>query len=368
MFLRRSGVWALLLAVAIVIPRWSRCLIAGAGISRERLWLAGRRGRSETRIGDDCVFLPHQAWLSADAIVRVFHRKWISKRNLLEWKTAQATENGSSSHSESHQRQMQIIGLISTVALVILASRGAFVVSFAFLGLWIISPWLERWLARPEKQSWIHPIGRSETADLRNVARRTWRYFDDLIGPQSHWLPPDNSQLALNVEVARRTSPTNIGLWLNSALAAHDFGYLTADDFVRRCSATMETLGKLERYEGHLLNWYDTNTLAPLPPQYVSTVDSGNLIASLWVLAQGCRTSSNASRWIFLRCRPRLHQDPAFTCGQRSVAQCCTPRVAGPCALQPLSSKWVCWSHGIPAFAEAMRWNAETGDETRTGQ
>ncbi len=91
--------------------------------------------------------------------------------------------------------------------------------------------------------------------------------------------------------MARRTSPTNIGLWLNSALAARDFGYITTDDFVRRCSATMETLHKMERYEGHLLNWYDLDTLTPLPPQYVSTVDSGNLIASLWVTARVAVTS-----------------------------------------------------------------------------
>ena len=95
--------------------------------------------------------------------------------------------------------------------------------------------------------------------------------------------------MSLHVEVAQRTSPTNIGLWFTSALAAHDFGYLTADDLLKRCSHTMATLGRLERYEGHLLNWYDTQTLEPLAPRYVSTVDSGNLIASLWVLEQGCQ-------------------------------------------------------------------------------
>ena len=109
-----------------------------------------------------------------------------------------------------------------------------------------------------------------------------------------NWLPPDNSQLALHVEVAPRTSPTNIGLWLTSALAARDFGYLTPDDFWRRCSQTMATLDRLERYEGHLLNWYDTQTLEPLEPRYVSTVDSGNLLASLWVLEQGCQDTLRA--------------------------------------------------------------------------
>ena len=123
---------------------------------------------------------------------------------------------------------------------------------------------------------------------LRRLARLTWRYFDDLVGPDTHWLPPDNSQLSLHVAVAQRTSPTNIGFWLTSALAAHDLGYLTADDWLKRSENTMATLGRLERYEGHLLNWYDTQTLEPLSPRYVSTVDSGNLTASLWVLEQGC--------------------------------------------------------------------------------
>jgi len=126
------------------------------------------------------------------------------------------------------------------------------------------------------------------------MARRTWRYFDDLVGPAMNWLPPDNSQLSLHIEVAPRTSPTNIGLWLTSALAARDFGYLTPDDFWRRCSQTMTTLERLERYEGHLLNWYNIETLAPLEPRYVSTADSGNLLACLWVLEQGCHDTARA--------------------------------------------------------------------------
>ena len=126
------------------------------------------------------------------------------------------------------------------------------------------------------------------TLFLRRLARRTWRFFDDLVGPDSNWLPPDNTQLALRIEVAQRTSPTNIGLWLTALLSARDFGYITADDFCRRCESTFETLGRMERYEGHLLNWYDTRTLEPLSPRYVSTVDSGNLLAALWVLQQGC--------------------------------------------------------------------------------
>ncbi len=150
-----------------------------------------------------------------------------------------------------------------------------------------------RWLARPG-QSIRKKLGLAETLFLHSAARRTWRFFDDLVGPDNNWLPPDNTQLALQIEVAQRTSPTNIGLWLTAALAARDFGYLTADGLCARCSHTMETVERLERYEGHLLNWYDTRTLQPLLPRYVSTVDSGNLVAALWVLQQGCRDAMHA--------------------------------------------------------------------------
>ncbi len=117
---------------------------------------------------------------------------------------------------------------------------------------------------------------------LRNVARRTWRYFSDFVNEETSWLPPDNYQVSYQNQLAMRTSPTNIGLYLVSVLGAHDFGYLTVDEVAQKLTRTMETIGKLERHEGHLLNWYDIQTLAPLKPRYVSTVDSGNLLGALW--------------------------------------------------------------------------------------
>jgi hypothetical protein len=179
-------------------------------------------------------------------------------------------------------------GAASAVLLAFQYATRSFASSAIFLGLWIVAPALMRWLAHPEIPTARRNLNHADTAYLRMLARRTWRYFDDLVGPESNWLPPDNQQLALRIEVAQRTSPTNIGLWLTSALAATDLGYLSADQFLERAGNTLATLGKLERYEGHLLNWYDTRTLQPLLPRYVSTVDSGNLLATLWVLNQGC--------------------------------------------------------------------------------
>ena len=114
---------------------------------------------------------------------------------------------------------------------------------------------------------------------LREVARQTWRFFDDFVGPGTAWLPPDNYQVSHQDRVAHRTSPTNIGLWLLGVLAAYDFGYVACDDAVRRVGETLSTIEGLERHEGHFLNWYDIEKRAPYEPRYVSTVDSGNLLA-----------------------------------------------------------------------------------------
>ena len=281
------AVWTLALALAVVIPalvpvldRWSRQL-EGTVSGWQGAW--GDLERAIVMV----VFLPHQAWLSADAIARVIHRKAVSRRRLLEWKTAEAAQRGQGTHASSTGHQLNIIAACAAAAFAGVAAKGASVPTFVFLGMWMVSPWVMRWLAQPQQSSWLRPISRLETGELRRLARRTWRFFDDLVGPQTHWLPPDNTQLALRVEVAMRTSPTNIGLWLNSALAAHDFGYLTTDGFAARCTETFTTIARLERYDGHPLNWYSLDDLRPLPPQYVSTVDSGNLIASLWTLAEG---------------------------------------------------------------------------------
>ena len=122
---------------------------------------------------------------------------------------------------------------------------------------------------------------------LRQIARRTWHYFELFVGPESHWLPPDNFQETPDGGLARRTSPTNIGMGLLSTLAAHDLGFIDTSELVERLEAALDTIERLERHEGHLLNWYETHTLAALWPRYVSTVDSGNLVAALMALDVG---------------------------------------------------------------------------------
>ncbi len=132
-------------------------------------------------------------------------------------------------------------------------------------------------------------LGPEDRAFLVGVARDTWRYFETFMGPDDHGLPADNFQETPEPRVAHRTSPTNIGMGLLATLAAHDLGFIAADVLARRIDATLTTMEGLERHEGHLLNWYDTRSLAPLAPRYVSTVDSGNLAGALMTLAEGLR-------------------------------------------------------------------------------
>ena len=287
--LAAPGVWSLVVGLAIAIPALAPLLDRLA--RRAEGSVSGWRGAGDElqRAAVLSAFLPHQAWLSVDAIARVFYRRKISHRDLLEWQPAEHIVLHAKGQVNSTLRQMLVISAVSVVLMLVLYARGAFAPTAVFLLLWCASPLVLLWLSHTVAETPGGNLDRTDKLFLRRLARRTWRYFDDLVNADSNWLPPDNSQLALRVEVAQRTSPTNIGLWLTSALAAADFGYLTIDGFLKRCSQTFGTLQRLERYEGHLLNWYDTRTLQPLTPRYVSTVDSGNLLACLWVFEQGCQ-------------------------------------------------------------------------------
>jgi cyclic beta-1,2-glucan synthetase len=283
------GAWSLVVGIAIVLPGFAPLLDRLARHIQGSV--RGWQGAADelVRAAVLLAFLPHQAWLSVDAIVRVAYRRLVSRRHLLQWQTAESAGAQTNRHARVVLRDMLLISGLSVALTIVLYLRHAFAPTSIFLTLWVGSPALLWWLGRPVRLPKRNRIAVEDIDMLRRLARRTWRYFDDLVSAETNWLPPDNSQLALRVEVAQRTSPTNIGLWLTSALAGADFGYLTVTDFLVRATQTMETLDRMERYEGHFLNWYNTKTLEPLMPRYVSTVDSGNLLASLWVFEKGCR-------------------------------------------------------------------------------
>ena len=232
--------------------------------------------------------LPYEAYYSLDAILRTLWRMVFTRRKLLEWQASHIQNGVSTQQLSASYRTMWIApALVIGVAIVLLWLRPAtLLVAAPFLVLWLASPAIAWWVSRP-----IAPrepqLSASQIHFLNLLARKTWDFFDTFANAAENWLPPDNYQEFRGARIAHRTSPTNIGLSLLSNLTAYDFGYVPAETVLTRTAHTFDTLHKLERYRGHFYNWYDTLTLEPLHPLYVSTVDSGNLAGHLLTLRQG---------------------------------------------------------------------------------
>jgi cyclic beta-1,2-glucan synthetase len=234
------------------------------------------------------VFLAEQARQCLDAVTRTLYRLIVSHRRLLEWETAAATERRLGTDIAHFWSVMWPASALAMAlgVLVSWARPQALPAALPLLCAWLLSPVVAWWVSRP-RAARETPLTDAERRALRRVARKTWLFFETFVGPEDHWLPPDNYQEDPKGQVAHRTSPTNMGLCLLSTLAAHDFGYLSLPALVARTENAFDTFDRLERFHGHFYNWYDTRTLTILPSPYVSTVDSGNLLASLLTLRQG---------------------------------------------------------------------------------
>jgi cyclic beta-1,2-glucan synthetase len=235
--------------------------------------------------------LAHQAWLMVDAIVRTLGRLYLTKRNLLEWVTAAQEGYGADLRLRVFYRHLRWGVFLAAVAgaLFVLLKPGAWVVAAPFVLLWALSPVLAWRISVPRRVARSRVLASTETRSLRRIARRTWRFFETFVGQEDHFLPPDNFQEDPEPVRAHRTSPTNMGLYLLATTVARDSGWIGTLDTVERLEATMRTMAGLQRVRGHFINWYDTRTLQPLAPVYVSTVDSGNLAGHLIALSQACR-------------------------------------------------------------------------------
>ncbi|HMC89707.1 MAG TPA: hypothetical protein VKI17_09165, partial [Gemmataceae bacterium] len=235
-------------------------------------------------------FLVEQARQALDAIARTLGRLHWRQRNLLEWETAATTERRLGTGFRAFWVAMWLAPVLASATALALGvfHPAALLTACPFLLAWFVSPAVAYAISRPGK-SGETPLSLEDRAELRGIARKTWSFFETFVGLDDHWLPPDNYQQDPKGAVAHRTSPTNMGLYLLSSLAAHDLGYLTLPALVDRLEKTFDTLEQLERHRGHFFNWYDTRTLRPLQPGYISTVDSGNLLACLLALKQGLR-------------------------------------------------------------------------------
>ncbi|MBI5954738.1 MAG: hypothetical protein HY865_24025 [Chloroflexi bacterium] len=240
----------------------------------------------------EIVFLPYQSLIIIDAIATTLVRLTITRKRLLQWVTAAHTVSlfGRDLKIKVARREMRF-ALAFSLLLIML---GVFfhpellLISLPFVIIWALSPDIAVWISKPFPRAGER-ITPQQKNSLRQLARSTWLYFEKFVGPDDHWLPPDHFQEEPLGLVAHRTSPTNIGLLMLSTLSAWDLGYIGPQEMVLRVRNTLDSMDKLETQRGHLLNWYDTRTLAPLFPRYISTVDNGNLTACLVALRQGCR-------------------------------------------------------------------------------
>jgi cellobiose phosphorylase len=231
-------------------------------------------------------FLAHQSIVMLDAIGKTLLRLW-TRRHLLEWETAAdaATRLKRVDRSEVVGRMWTALAIAALLGVAVLVARpGSLLWAVPVLALWATSPYLAYQTGLPRVDS-RRDLDARERRELRRTARLTWRFFESVTGPADNWLVPDNYQEDRPDPIAHRTSPTNIGLQMMSAVSAWDLGYISAAECLSRLDKTVSTVQKLSRYRGHLFNWYDTQSLVPLAPLYVSTVDSGNLLGYLMTLS-----------------------------------------------------------------------------------
>ena len=262
------------------------------GISWASHWraLAHDVGIAAVQVELGVTFLAYEAVLMSDAIVRTLIRVYVTHHHLLEWTTMAVSKATSKTDLAGFYRAMiRVLAIVLGVGVwLVITGPPAAVVAVPFLVLWMFSPVIARQISLPPTEPLPRQLLAANVASLRLTARRTWRFFETFVGPDDHFLPPDNFQDDPEPLVAHRTSPTNIGLYLLSTVAARDFGWIGTLEMVERLEATMATITALEHHHGHLYNWYDTRDLHPLDPAYVSTVDSGNLAGHLLALAGAC--------------------------------------------------------------------------------
>jgi cyclic beta-1,2-glucan synthetase len=239
------------------------------------------------------VFLAFDAATNLEAIARSLFRILITNTHLLEWQSSTDPRNNSGSGMLQFYKSMWSAPTLAvTIGAFLLQTPHAITAALPFLIFWLLSPAIAFLLSRHEPDV-DHKLSSIQIDYLHRLARKTWRFFETFVGPEDNWLPPDNFQEYPEPVVAHRTSPTNIGLSLLANLTAYDFGYISAPMLLDRTAKTFSTMEKMERFRGHFYNWYDTRTLAPLSPHYVSTVDSGNLTGFLLTLSPGLKSLAN---------------------------------------------------------------------------
>ncbi len=249
---------------------------------------AGSLGRQLAQALLTLACLPYEAFFSLDAALRTAARLFLTHRRLLEW-TPSGDRNGpprcSLAGAWARMWTAPALAVVACAGLW-LARPTSLAPAGPILVLWFAAPAIAWRISRPLARRPTR-LTADQLRFLGSVARRTWAFFDTYVGPEDSWLPPDNYQESPAPGVAHRTSPTNMGLALLANLSACDFGYISAGRFLDRTASAFQSMSAMERHRGHFFNWYDTRSLAPLEPRYISSVDSGNLAGHLLTLRPG---------------------------------------------------------------------------------
>jgi cyclic beta-1,2-glucan synthetase len=285
--------WTLAGVALLLLPTCFQLLLtiltAGKAWFRADFWkgvcadCAGALARICVRLA----YLCHQSLIDLDAVVRALVRMKFTHRKLLEWETAADSElAGEGGGLVEVYLRYSLLLTVAIAPLVFVLHPHSLRIAMPFVVLWAGSAWIGEWLNRPQGTP-ASPIKPKDRSAIRLMALRTWRFFHEFSTRDENWLIPDIVQEAPPL-IAHRISPTNLGLLLNSRLAAHDLGFLTTREFIRDMERTLESVKRMPKRKGHLYNWYATDSLEPVPPLFVSTVDNGNLLCSLWTLKQGC--------------------------------------------------------------------------------
>jgi len=289
-----TGFWIGLVLSLLLLPVIVENLLSLARKSREQTWRVHLKtgfkelGRDLAEAGLSLSSLPYRALIHLDAIAASAGRMPFTRRGLMIWHTPRYGRRNQCTTLPQYFREMWITPLLALLVITAFAVTRPvelFVIGPLLL-MWLLFPVLGWWISRPLTKE-DESLTSAQTTFLRRLSRQTWRYFEVFANEEENWLAPDNFQEVPTPVVASRTSPTNIGMGLLANLAAGDFGYLSTGELLDRTAKTLTSMEQLERFRGHLYNWYDTRTLKPLLPLYVSSVDSGNLAGALFTLRAG---------------------------------------------------------------------------------
>ena len=289
----RALYWTLITIAILFVPPWFQFAFSvvrslAAGRFRPIRDAAAGLVRAMVNVLLTLTFLAHQTLISADAVFRTFYRRMVSRQRLLQWETAAQAElgNGKRTFVDVLLNWTPVVALIVGIIVFLLRRRNIYD-ALPILLLWAISKPVSLWLNRPPRP--VHKaVTEHDARFLRRAALYIWRYYATFSNEEHTWLVPDTVQ-EQPPRIAAQISPTNLGFLLNARQVAVELGYITVHDFAEQTARTLATVARLPKHRGHLYNWYDTRTLEPLHPRFVSTVDSGNLAASLLTLKGGCQ-------------------------------------------------------------------------------